>query len=131
LCLWLHSEFGIAEVFPSYRHVAKNGTVDTFSGDVIVIDVADLPSASAKELASVDGNAGEFIRAVVKQGYRALQARPLADRPTKFSILQQQGTTDAGVNAETLEPEATHQFQIVTIYPVGSNGSAIAPEPTV
>lgn len=116
----------LEEVFPSYQ-LAEAGAI-TLTADSVVIALEDLPSASADELALVTGNAGEFIRAVVKQGKVAIDAREAADRPTKFNILQQNGVTSIGVNAETGLPEASHEYQVVTVYPLGGNDSAISPE---
>lgn len=118
----------LTEVFPDAALLA-DAIAFTPSEEMIAIPLSQLPALSGDEIPVLSGNAGEFIRSVCKQAYIAQQARPLADRPTKFVIAQQQGVTSVGINAVTDEPEASHQYLVTTVYPVGSSDAAISPEP--
>lgn len=117
------------EIFPDYA-LLPAGAV-TLASESVVIPVDNFIACDTDELAA-DGNGGELLRSILLSAQAAQNARPVADRPTRSIVAQQQGVTDAGVDAVTGVPLATNVLQVTTTFNVGSvDGGSIALEPTV
>jgi hypothetical protein len=116
-----------SEVLPSYQAV-QPGAI-TLTQPSIIIAMEDLPSADETELDDEVGNPPELVRAILRQFYKAVNARPEADRPTKFVILRQQDISTSGVSVEPLQSEGSITYSITAFFPVDSDDSVISAEP--